>query len=182
MKSCKIYDHRNSRTVQIGPTLRGKPIKTIKVDSYMANLVKFINHKTFCQTILCCAGHNHYAPTLIYEDYTRSGPRRFELFSGMELPIKTKYYKTDKQGYYYIPELNPKLDAESSERVRSYLTRIITSALYGSLMRYLKEIIGLDRWEIASVINSNSTSEISSANRIAEKRILNHMKRMMRSK
>jgi len=28
----------------------------------------------------------------------------FELFSGKIIPRKIKFYKKDKQGYYYIPE------------------------------------------------------------------------------
>jgi len=50
----------------------------------------------------CCCGHGKYPTSLIYEnadEYVQ------ELFSGMMIPRKRKFYKRDKKGYYYVPEV-----------------------------------------------------------------------------
>jgi hypothetical protein len=51
--------------------------------------------------LACCCGHGKYPMSIVYE-IPRIGV--FELFSGKLIPRKKKFYKKDKDGYYYIPE------------------------------------------------------------------------------
>ena len=87
-----------------------------RIDPCMRKLIKFLNIKH--KTILSCCGHGKYKPSVIIKEYGEiKGKREIyfkEIFSGKILKIKKnpldkdpkKFYKRDKQGFYYIPELN----------------------------------------------------------------------------
>ena len=50
--------------------------------------------------LACCCGHKKYPMTII----VMFDGMVFDLVSGAEIQRKKKFYKKDKQGYYYIPE------------------------------------------------------------------------------
>lgn len=50
--------------------------------------------------LACCCGHSKYPMTIIIN--ARHGI--YDLVSGKMIPRKRRFYKRDKQGYYYIPE------------------------------------------------------------------------------
>jgi hypothetical protein len=64
------------------------------------------------RVVACCCGHGVYPMTIIMENNTLGSHGKsklyFDLVSGMEIPRKRNFYKKDKQGYYYIPELKLK--------------------------------------------------------------------------
>ena len=67
--------------------------------------------KTF-KIVACCCGHQEefkgkYPMTIVCEYYDRkSGHQTFiEFISGKEIPRTRRFYKRDKQGVYYIPEV-----------------------------------------------------------------------------
>ncbi len=73
-----------------------------KIDSCMIQLINYLKKENY-KTLGCCCGHGKYPATvivknehgLIYELLTKGMP---------VIPRKKKFYKKDKQGYYYIPE------------------------------------------------------------------------------
>jgi len=74
------------------------------IDPCMINLVNFINsHKDLFKTLSCCCGHEKYPKTIVIKDLEDG--RVFEVFSNITMTRKKKFYKKDKQGYYYIPEV-----------------------------------------------------------------------------
>ncbi len=73
-----------------------------RIDPCMRNLIKFVNDQEI-ETVACCCGHGKYPMTIIVA-YRRLGSF-WELLSDTEVPRKKKFYKKDKQGYYYIPEV-----------------------------------------------------------------------------
>ena len=73
-----------------------------RIDPCMRNLVKFLNERGI-ETVMCCCGHGKYNPSLIvrnFEDITE------EVFSNQAFIKRKRYYKKDKNGYYYIPEVS----------------------------------------------------------------------------
>ena len=54
------------------------------------------------KTLACCCGHGKYPMSVVI----KHDEEALELFSGSLLFRKSKFYKKDKQGYYYIPEVN----------------------------------------------------------------------------
>jgi len=66
--------------------------------------------------VSCCCGHNKYPMTILVkgEKYREWGFRNpfseneeivQDLFSGKIIPRKRNFYKRDKKGIYYIPEV-----------------------------------------------------------------------------
>ena len=61
------------------------------------------------QSIMCCCGHSKYPKTLIVKN--RASGFVFEWFTGIALTgtkrsdSRAPYYKKDKEGHYYIPEV-----------------------------------------------------------------------------
>lgn len=49
-----------------------------------------------------CCGHGVYPMTIVVED---DFGKMFDLISGVNIPRKRKFYKRDKNGMYYIPEV-----------------------------------------------------------------------------
>ena len=68
----------------------------------MANIVKFINKRTFFRTLACCCGHGRYPPTIVIED---SDGNNREIFSDIVIPRKRLFYHKDEDGYYFITEV-----------------------------------------------------------------------------
>lgn len=75
------------------------------IDKCMRNFISTLNILLLEQSLSivgCCCGHKKYPMTIIVRD-SFSG-KVFDLVSGVTIPRKKKFYKRDKQGYYYIPE------------------------------------------------------------------------------
>ena len=54
----------------------------------------------------CCYGHKKYPMTVIIMQGLEGHTYHIELISGKIIPRKKRFYKKDKQGYYYIPEVS----------------------------------------------------------------------------
>jgi tRNA(Phe) wybutosine-synthesizing methylase Tyw3 len=80
-----------------------------RIDPCMRKLIDFINTHPNVKTISSCCGHGRYNMSIIVKYKTGiDGKYKWkvrELLSGIELPKRTKYYKRDARGYYYIPEV-----------------------------------------------------------------------------
>ena len=74
-----------------------------EIDECMKKVVDFINVFGKKRTLASCCGHKKYPMTIVV-DIGLSKRVPFEIFSGEYLPRQRKFYKKDKQGYYYIPE------------------------------------------------------------------------------
>jgi len=53
------------------------------------------------KTLACCCGHSKYERTVIIE---KNG-KAFEYYSDVLISRKKRFYKRDKQGVFFIPEL-----------------------------------------------------------------------------
>ena len=76
-----------------------------RMDNCLIDFINFIriNLPKHLKTAGSCCGHGKYRATIIIKN-TSIDDCRFELFTGKFIPRKKKFYKKDKQGYYYIPE------------------------------------------------------------------------------
>jgi len=70
-----------------------------RIDSCMKILIE--NIRDNCNTVACCCGHGKYPMTIVCE----MNGEYFDIVSDVEIPRKKRFYKKDKQGYYYIPEV-----------------------------------------------------------------------------
>ncbi len=75
-----------------------------RIDPCIKNLIKFINEITGYETLACDCGHNRYPLTIVVKSKIDGNP--IEILSKTNIPRKKKFYKRDKQGYYYIPEVS----------------------------------------------------------------------------
>ncbi len=75
-----------------------------KIDKCMEKLIYNL-HFLGVHTKACCCGHGIYPMTIIVgdEDWHNFF---IELFSSTIISRKKKFYKKDKNGYYYIPEIS----------------------------------------------------------------------------
>lgn len=71
-----------------------------EIDPCMKNIINFL-WEIDVETLACCCGHGKYPMTLVVKTIDEDV---IEIFSDIEIPRKKKFYKKDKQGYYYIPE------------------------------------------------------------------------------
>ena len=73
-----------------------------RIDKCMKPLIEFLSEHDF-HTVACCCGHNKYPMTIVVKsEYYQ---KYYELLSDIDIPRKRNFYKRDKQGYYYIPEV-----------------------------------------------------------------------------
>ena len=73
-----------------------------RIDPCMRKVIHNLN-KQGIKTLMCCCGHGKY-PTSIIINIGLSKILPLEIFSGIQLEGKKKFYKKDKDGYYYISE------------------------------------------------------------------------------
>ncbi len=74
-----------------------------RIDPCMKKEIEKLNKERFI-TLACCCGHRKYTKTIIVKSLLNEMP--FEIFAQQYIPRKKKFYKKDKQGYYYIPEVS----------------------------------------------------------------------------
>jgi hypothetical protein len=74
------------------------------MDKCMVRLISMLNSmfSNDFKTISCCCGHGKYPKTIIIKNSTGNV---FELFSNKPIIRTRRFYKRDKKGYYYIPEV-----------------------------------------------------------------------------
>lgn len=73
-----------------------------RIDPCMRKLIEQINKFMPGKTLACCCGHGKYPMTIVMQE---NNGLRFELLSDIEIPRTRRFYKKDKQGYYFIPEV-----------------------------------------------------------------------------
>ena len=76
----------------------------LRIDPCMRTFIKQLNGSlhNHLKILACCCGHNKYPMSIIITN----GIIIWDLVSGVEIPRKIKFYKRDKQGYYFIPEIS----------------------------------------------------------------------------
>ncbi len=75
-----------------------------RIDPCMSHLIPYINARVGQGvTVACCCGHGKYPMTIVEE---KNDGRIIEGLSGKEIPRTKRFYKKDKKGYYYIPEVS----------------------------------------------------------------------------
>lgn len=79
-----------------------------RIDPCMKNFVEYLSDYLPHEVVACCCGHGKYPMSIVVENYNRSSGARifFEIFSNKIIPHQKKFYKKDKQGYYFIPEVS----------------------------------------------------------------------------
>jgi hypothetical protein len=92
-----VCNKRNSSKIDVGI----KFDKKVKVDKCMENLIITLNNDGH-ETLACCCGHGKYAMSIII---LGDSGEIFDLISGVDIPRKKRFYKKDKNGIFYIPEI-----------------------------------------------------------------------------
>ncbi len=74
-----------------------------RIDNCLILLVNDLNNPNL-KTLASCCGHGKYDTTIVVKDKMNN---IFEFYSGVSLLPKkrNRYYKKDKNGFYYIPEI-----------------------------------------------------------------------------
>lgn len=98
-----------------------------RIDPCMKNLLAHLSDAPQIRILASCCGHKKYDLTIVAEfsptNFQQSKgcqPLIMELKSGVHIPRKKKFYKKDKQGYYFIPEVEnaKKRDFKNGEKIR----------------------------------------------------------------
>jgi len=75
-----------------------------RIDKCMKNLCKFIDENTTYKVLMCCCGHGKYPMSIVVRSEHYAS--QFEIFSDVMLNDKKRFYKRDKKGHYFIPEVS----------------------------------------------------------------------------
>ena len=73
--------------------------RTIRIDPCMKNVILMLNILGV-ETLACCSGHGKYNMSIVISD----GEKIFDMVSLKDIPRNRRFYKKDKNGYFYIPE------------------------------------------------------------------------------
>jgi len=76
------------------------------IDPCMKEYIEMINKilKKVYEVKACCCGHGKYPRTVVI-GLKRKNSFCFDLISGKMINREKKFYKKDKQGVYFIPEV-----------------------------------------------------------------------------
>jgi len=76
-----------------------------EIDECMKPLIRYL--KLFeIPIVACCCGHGIYPMTIVIKLNFNIGSGAREIVSNTLIPRDRKFYKKDKNGYYYIPEVS----------------------------------------------------------------------------
>jgi len=78
-----------------------------EIDECMITLMNNLNlswNYKVSRIVACCCGHGKYPMTIVIEINDKE-KTKMELFTDKIIPRKKRFYKKDKEGYYYIPEV-----------------------------------------------------------------------------
>lgn len=76
-----------------------------RLDPCMKPLLKFLRELGY-ETVASCCGHSKYKMTVVIRNCVDDNRAVYaELLSGEHLERERRFYKTDKQGIYFIPEV-----------------------------------------------------------------------------
>jgi hypothetical protein len=76
----------------------------VRIDKCMRDFIRNLDqgfNGTY-QIMACCCGHKKYPMTIVVKN--RRG-QIFDLISNVDIPRTRRFYKRDKEGFYYIPEV-----------------------------------------------------------------------------
>jgi len=74
-----------------------------RIDPEIRSLVESVNHISFITTVGSCCGHGKYHPTIVVK--TSDNGYFYEFISDTAILRTKRFYVKDKNGYYYIPEV-----------------------------------------------------------------------------
>jgi len=78
-----------------------KGTSNTQIDKCMIKQIEKVRKEGF-NVIACCCGHGKYPKTIIIKDQLGG---IYDSVSKKSIPRTRNFYKRDKQGYYYIPEV-----------------------------------------------------------------------------
>ena len=78
--------------------------RVVKVDGCMVNIIDFINSHPNITTLASCCGHGIYDMSIVIKHSVHNAWEITDLISGQDIPREKRFYKTDSEGRYYIPE------------------------------------------------------------------------------
>lgn len=80
-----------------------------KIDPCLSKLIGVLNTKISdddAEILACCCGHGKYPLTIVAKERALNDTWVItEWCSGKVIIRKSRFYKRDRQGYYYIPEV-----------------------------------------------------------------------------
>ena len=91
---CKRTEYRTSNT---------------HIDRCIRPLITFLRDQDY-KTVASCCGHGKYTVTVVIMPIRADGGDIWELFTCTRIPRSRRFYKKDKEGYYYIPEAREKTE------------------------------------------------------------------------
>lgn len=84
--------------------------KDFRIDHCMKSRISDLRARDY-NTKACCCGHGRYPETIICIG-TWENPA-YEFNSKIKIPRKKRFYKKDKDGFYFIPEVMKNKESKS---------------------------------------------------------------------
>jgi len=81
------------------------------IDKCLRKLIRFLQDSGI-ETVGCCCGHGKYPTTILIKHFSGSGV--WDIMSDTLIPRRRNFYKKDKQGYYFIPEVSSQKSREKN--------------------------------------------------------------------
>jgi len=79
--------------------------KFVRIDRCIAKLIIKLNEDIGMTTYGSCCGHGRYPMTIIVASSPKKIGLKHEFCSGIQIPRTRRFYLKDKEGFYYIPEI-----------------------------------------------------------------------------
>ena len=78
----------------------------VRIDKCMRGFISTLKSYGI-EVLACCCGHGKYPMTIIYRHKSNDilNGNIYDMISGWGIQRKRNFYKRDKEGYFYIPEV-----------------------------------------------------------------------------
>ena len=151
------------------------PDKKVRCDPCIRHLLETM-YRHGIRTVASCCGHGRYPVTIIA--YSKLNDHYWEVCSGKQIRRTRNFYKMDKNGYYFVPEVSQSHDKktvgiplEYAKNIHKVLENHVSMG-FAIVSQEIKDVVSQEAYDkLTDIFNEYHNANCGPFNRTLKKMI-----------